>query len=272
MKSMNKISKSDISKSDINKLGIRWILLSQAAWSYNKMMAPGYFAATYPVLKKIYKDDEEGLKKSVETSINFYNSNPHISNAIVGMTIGMEESKKMEVLPSVDGLKTGLMGLFSGVGDTVVGVIIPTIFGAIAAYMAINGSPIGAYIWIVVNCLIIMFRIKLTHIGYSVGEKIISTYSDKLTAFTESAMILGLVVVGGLIPTIITANLNDKITIGKVPINLQDMANQLLPALVPVLLVVLGYKMLGYKRMTSTKLIIILIILSMILSITKILI
>lgn len=260
------------SKKEINHLAWRWIRLSQIAWSYNKMMSPGYFGATYPYLKKIYKDDPEGLKQSIETSNNFFNSTPHTSNIIVGMTIGMEQMQGKSVLPAIDGLKTGLMGPFAGIGDTIFGVIIPTIFGAIAAYMAINGNPFGIIMWFTINVLILFLRVKFTQVGYESGEKLITTYADRLNKFTKSATILGLVVIGGLMSTIININLNDALLIGEVPIDLQAMSDQILPSLMPLLLTMFSYYLLGLKRMTSTKLIFLIMLLGIAFSILGILI
>lgn len=267
MNMMNKLEKKDV-----RNLALRWMIHSQLSWSYNKMQGCGYFATVYPYLKRIYGDDEEGLRKSVKTNSNFFNSTPHTSNIIVGMTVAMEEAEGENVIPTVDGLKTGLMGPFAGIGDSIFGVIIPTIFGAIAAYMAIDGNPIGEIIWLLVGFSLIILRIKFTQIGYDSGIKLVSSYQDQISRFTNSAMILGLVVIGGLIPTIISANLNDAIAIGEVTVNLQDMSNQILPALVPVLLTVFSYKMLGLKNITSTKLIFIVMGLGILLSVTGVLI
>ncbi len=263
---------NNFDKKDIRKLGIRWIIHSQLSWSYNKMQGCGYFATVYPYLKLIYGENKQGLQKSIHTNNNFFNSTPHTSNIIVGMTVAMEEAEGEKVITTVDGLKTGLMGPFAGIGDSIFGVIIPTIFGAIAAYMAIEGNPIGEIIWLVVGFLIVLLRIKLTEIGYESGIKLISSYQEQINRFTNSAMILGLVVIGGLIPTIISAHLNDAITIGEVTINLQEMSNQILPALVPVLLTIFSYKMLGLNNITSTKLIFIVMGVGIILSVTGVLI
>lgn len=266
MSTMNKFDKKEI-----RKLGWRWIVRSQLSWSYNKMQGCGYFAAVYPSLKQIYKDDPEGLKQSIQTNNNFYNSTPHTSNIIIGMTVAMEETEGKTVISTVDGLKTGLMGPFAGIGDSIFGVIIPTIFGAIAAYMAIEGNPIGQVIWFVVAIMLVALRVKFTEIGYDSGVKLISTYQHKISKFTNSAMILGLIVIGGLIPTIISARLNTSIAIGDVPIDLQAMSDQVLPALVPVLLTIISYKLLGLRGITSTKLIFIIMLLGILLSATGVL-
>lgn len=259
-------------KKDLKRLAWRWMIHSQMSWSYNKMQGCGYYAAIYPCLKRIYGDDQVALAKSAKTNSNFFNSTPHMSNIIIGMTVAVEEQGGEAAISTVDGLKTGLMGPFAGIGDSIFGVIIPTIFGAIAAYMAIAGNPLGEIIWLIVGFLIVLLRVKLTEIGYQSGVKLISSYQTQINKFTNSAMILGLVVIGGLIPTIITANLNDAISIGEVTVDLQAMSNQILPGLVPILLTVLCYKLLGVKNITSTKLIFIVMGLGIVLSVLGVLI
>lgn len=260
-----------LSKKDITYAAIRWQSGSQLSWSYSKMMAPGFLYSIYPCLEKIYGDDKEGLKESVETHINFFNTNPMTGNIIVGIALGMEEQGKSEILPAVDGIKTGLMGPFAGVGDTIFGVIVTTIFGSIAAYMALEGSWVGLLIWVAVLIAIAIYRIKFTQLGYLGGTKLITEYASKLQNFTTAAIVLGLVVIGGLIPTIVKANLNSGIMIGEVPIDLAAMADMILPKMMPLLIVLLCYKMLEIKWMNSTRLIFFVMFLGIVLSVCGIL-
>ncbi|MGL4590124.1 MAG: PTS system mannose/fructose/sorbose family transporter subunit IID [Mycoplasmatales bacterium] len=272
MNTMNKVEPNKVlDKKDLTMAAIRWEYGSQLAWSYSKMQAPGYLYSIYPALKKIYADDPEGLQNSLQMHLNFFNTNPMTGNVIVGITLGMEEVGKKNTIEAIDGIKTGLMGPFAGIGDTIFGVIVTTIFGSIAAYMGLQGNFIGLLIWVVVLLAVIIYRIKSTHLGYLGGTKLITEYSDRLHQFTAAAIVLGLVVIGGLIPTIIRANLNESIVIGEVPINLQEMANMILPNSVSLLIVLLCYKLLAMKWMNSTKLIFMIMILGIILSVTKIL-
>ena len=48
-----------ITDQDIKKVSWRWIMASQITWNYEKMMAPGYFYAMLPVLRKLYTNEEE---------------------------------------------------------------------------------------------------------------------------------------------------------------------------------------------------------------------
>ncbi len=68
--------------------------------------------------------------------------------------MGIEGQGKENSLDAVMAIKTGLMGPLSGLGDSVFVVIPWTIFGAIAANMALNGSVAGIFIWILVTWIL----------------------------------------------------------------------------------------------------------------------
>ena len=88
---------------------------------------------------------------------------------------------------------------------------------------------------------------------------------DKIAPITEAASILGLTVVGALIPSVIKYNTDIQFAFGEVTFALQDMLDKILPCLLPLGIVMLSYWLLGKKKVDSTKLIFILIGLGMIL-------
>ncbi|WP_148788972.1 PTS system mannose/fructose/sorbose family transporter subunit IID, partial [Enterococcus faecium] len=73
---------------------------------------------------------------------------------IIGMNVGIEKEEKNKSLEAVSALKTGLMGPLAGIGDSVFVVIPWTIFGAIAANMALEGSFVGIILWILASILL----------------------------------------------------------------------------------------------------------------------
>lgn len=78
---------------------------------------------------------------------------------------------------------------------------------------------------------------------------------------------MGLSVVGALIATSVkmTTGLNFKV--GEVKLALQaDVLDKIMPALLPVLLTVLVYKLLGNKKWTPTKLILLIIVIALVCS------
>lgn len=253
-----------LSKRDLFTANVRWLLCSQICWNYETMMSSGYLYSILPTLKKLYKHPSE-LKEMMKTHNQFFNTNPMLGNLIIGIDMALEEHEGIKSKNAVIGLKTGLMGPFAGVGDTIFGVIIPTIFGAIASYMALKGNAMGVIMWLLVNLLIVGLRFTFLPFGYRYGEKLVSDFADRLNALTESAILVGVTVVGALIPTVIKANVPFVFKTGKVTLKVQDVLNQIMPALIPALLVGLIYWLLGFKKMTSVKAILLVMVLAIVL-------
>ena len=204
-----KTNQEKITSQDINSVSKRWILASQITWNYEKMMAIGYLYSILPVLRKLYKKEEE-LKAAMKNHVQFFNTTPHMGGFILGIDIATEAEGKnssKDGVETANGIKTGLMGPFAGVGDTIFGVLIPTICGSIAAYMGQQGNVTGVVIWILVNIAIMAFRYLTVGIGYREGTKLIASAKDKLDALTSAATLLGITVVGALIPTVVRANI-----------------------------------------------------------------
>ena len=253
-----------LTKHDLFRANWRWLWSSQICWNYERMMSTGYLYTMLPTLKKLYKNDQD-IIEMMKMHNQFFNTNAYVGGFIVGMDMAIEEKKGRKAEDTVAGLKTGLMGPFAGVGDTIVGVILPTIFGSIGAYMGLKGNPTGAILWLLVNFAILILRFFLLPLGYSQGEKLIYAAGDKLNRITDAAILLGVTVVGALIPTVVSANVPLVFKTGKVVLKAQTVLNQIMPSLVPVALVALCYWLLGKKKMNSTRLIVLVLILGIVL-------
>lgn len=101
---------------------------------------------------------------------------------------------------------------------------------------------------------------------YEVGVKLVTTLKNKLSAFTNAATVLGVTVIGALIPSVVKATVPFVYKKDGVELVIQDTLDAILPSLVPVLLVLLTYWMLGQKKLNSTRVIWIILILSIALS------
>lgn len=255
---------NSLTKKDLFRANWRWLWSSQLSWNYEKMMAPGYFYSVLPFLKRWYKDDE--LVEMMQMQSQFFNVNAFDGNFIIGMDLAIEEKQGSKAKDTIAGLKTGLMGPLAGVGDTIFGAIIPTICGSIGAYMGLRGNPFGAILWIIVNFIVLFSRFGFLNLGYTQGAKLIDSASGRLNAITDSAVLLGVTVVGALVPTVVNVKVPFVYQTGKVTLKMQSILNQIMPSLVPVLLVALVYWLLGKKHVTSTKMIWFVLILGIILS------
>lgn len=246
-------------KSKKNTVFYNWLFTNSTAWNYEKYQGLGYASSMIPALKEIYKDDPEGLHKAVENHMQFFNSNATTAPLIIGATLAMEEEMKGEATEAVAGLKTGLMGALAGIGDTLFVVLPSTIFGAIASYMALEGNPIGVIIlmayFIVKNVIAYYFM----SVGYKEGTKLITTLSGKLKNITRAANALGILVVGGLIPSVVKASVAYTYVNGDITMPIQESLDMIMPGLVPLAVVAATYWMLGRKSLNSTKVIFILL-------------
>lgn len=254
-----------LTKQDINKVYFRNLFALQFGWNYEKMQGLGYAYVIMPVLKRLYSNDPEKMKRALKMHLGYFNSSQQMSHLIVGADMALEEELGIESEEVVAGLKTGLMGPFAGVGDTLFIAIYRAIVFSIAAYIAMQGNPVGLLLPLLTCAAVLVLRYKFTQIGYQSGRKIATGFADSISTITEGASILGLTVVGALIPSVIKYTTNLQFTFGEVSFALQDMLDKILPSLLPLGIVMLSYWLLGKKKINSTKLIFILIALGMVL-------
>ena len=195
----------------------------------------------------------------------FYNTTPQMGGFILGIDIATEEAEGKQSKDTVSSLKTGLMGSFAGVGDTIFGVLFPTVFGSVASYLALQGNAIGVAVWVLVNLAILVFRFFSVRIGYTQGVKLVTSMSGHLNALTNAATLLGVTVIGAMIPSVINAQITWTFKTGDVELNLQETLDQIMPMMIPALLVGVIYWLLGKKYFNSTRAILAIMVLSILL-------
>lgn len=264
MNNLKNKSKS-VTKKDLNKMSWRYILASQLQWNYERMMSSGYLFAILPFLKKNYKEDKE-LNEMAKVHNQFFNTNAIFGNLILGIDVAIEENEGYKSKSTITALKTALMGSLAGVGDSLFHVIWGTIFGSIAASLALQGSVAGCILWILANIALLFGRASLLPLGYKQGVKLVTTLKDQLASFTNAAMVLGITVIGALIPSVVKVETPIVYNHADIKLPLQDTLNGILPNLIPVLLTLIVYWLLGRKKMNSTRVIWIVLLCSILLS------
>ena len=166
-----------------------------------------------PQLRKIYGDDTPELKV-MKTHTQFFNTSNFFNTIITGIDLAIEEKEGIAGKQTVSGLKTGLMGPFAAIGDSIFAALIPTIFGALAANMAINGNPTGIFIWIVAQIAVMVFRWKQLEFAYREGISLVTTMQHRLTALTDAATLLGVFMVGALVQRWLMSNYHGHQVLG----------------------------------------------------------
>ncbi|MEB3364250.1 PTS system mannose/fructose/sorbose family transporter subunit IID [Lactobacillus sp. R2/2] len=133
------MSDHKLTKKDILRTALRHYL-GVTTFNYDTGIAPTIVWELFPALRKIYANDDD-LVLSLDNHFRYYNCNPWLSPLITGATLAMEEKDGVKSIEAVQNLKTGLMGPLSGIGDTIIWVMMPTIFGAIAGSMGKKATP-----------------------------------------------------------------------------------------------------------------------------------
>lgn len=251
-----------LTKKDLFRCARRW-LLGSSTFNYGTQMAPTAVFSQMKALRKIYPNDED-YKKSLKNQFNYFNINPPMGCVLLGITLGIEDHEGLDALDTVQDLKVSLMGSISGIGDTIMWALIPTIFGSIAAYMGVEGNPTGLALYVLANLVIFVLKFFLWDAGYHMGSKLISGVSDTLSALTEGASILGLTVVGALIATTVQINLGLNFTQGDVSLSIQEgILNGIFPCILPIAATWIVYKLIK-KKVNLTWIILGIIVLGMI--------
>ena len=72
----NQTENTKLTKQDIKKVYIRNLFALQFGWNYEKMQGLGYAYVIMPVLKRLYKNDPEKMKKALKMQLSYFNTLP----------------------------------------------------------------------------------------------------------------------------------------------------------------------------------------------------
>ncbi|KAA9220717.1 MULTISPECIES: PTS system mannose/fructose/sorbose family transporter subunit IID [Aerococcus] len=235
-----------ITKSDLNRVFWRMQLLNVTN-NFQSMQAIGFLSSFVPVLERLYKDrPKEERVSAMKRHLKFFNSHVNSDALILGITAAIEENTDETQKDTVTGIKTGLMGPLAGIGDSVLKFTWLPICGSIGATLALNGSILGPIImFLLYNSVNIASKYYGIHLGYSKGVELINGVGgDILQHLSTIANIVGLMVIGGLIASVVKVNVVSEISAGDNVIVLQDMFDKVMPGFLSILTTFLVYKLL----------------------------
>ncbi len=251
-----------LTKKDLRSCALRW-LMGVNTFNYEGQLSSSVVFALAPSLRKLYPKDDDYVK-SLNNQYKYFNTTPPIAGLLLGAGLAMEDKGRLEAQDAIQNLKVGLMGSIAGVGDTLCWILIPTIFGSIAGYMAKSGNPIGMFLWIAVELALFIWKLSFFNYGYKFGVHVLTQFGEKINIFTEAASILGLTVVGALIPTVVTLQTGLTFHFGSVKMAVQSgILDKIFPALLPILATWIVYKLIK-KKANMTLIILGIIVVAMI--------
>lgn len=263
-----------LNKKDITKAYIRWWWTAEISNSFERMQAVAVCATMGPILQKLYKNKED-LVLALKRHLIFFNSQAIWGGLIHGTAIAMEEERAMgQEIPDevITGIKTGLMGPLAGIGDTLDWGTMQTLFTAIAISFGATGSIVGPIFPCILGIWLFVEGLYLFRFGYSLGRESIKHILSGgiVKKLIDGASILGLFMMGSLSATVVKLNTTIKFDISGKDFIVQDVLDKIAPGLLPLGAIFLVYWMMKYKKMSITKVLCILVVLSIVGAVVRI--
>ncbi|MCA1020536.1 MULTISPECIES: PTS system mannose/fructose/sorbose family transporter subunit IID [Halobacillus] len=253
-----------LTKKDLRKSWLNWAMYNLSSMSFEKLEAHGFAHSMIPIIKKLYKDDPEEYRKALERHSVFHNVEPQVGSVINGITASMEEERANgkdiddDIFVSV---KTSTMGPLSGIGDsTIQGILIPVLL-SIAMAISSSGNPLGVLLYMVGYVSIAGWLSYFLYMrGYQLGVNSIDTIVGEGSERLRDAFnILGILVIGGLAASFVKLSTAIEIPNGEETLVLQETLDSFFPGLLGLISVIFSWYLIAKKRISATKVLLILI-------------
>ena len=255
-----------------------WYHGNLTGFTHQHMQTFGFMCAMIPVIKELYKDDTHRLR-SLKTYTPFFNTEPQIGSMVVGISVGLEEARANghEEIDDemINGIRAGLMGPLAGIGDSLIpGTYIPILL-SIALGLSTGGSVLGPLFYAVVYITsMTLFMNYIFDKGYELGGRAVDVIiGEQATAFRESMVMVGTIVIGSLaaswigVSTALKFDLGTYIVDGVEKANvlvLQDTFNNIYPNLLSLLTVLFTWYLMTKKKMSPITVMLILVVVALV--------
>ena len=231
--------------------------LLEACYNYERQQALGFAVGIYPAIEKYY-DKKEDRVEALERHMAIYNTTPHVSSAISGITASLEKEASQN--PDFDksiinNVKVSLMGPLAGIGDSIFWGTIRVIAAGIGISLAQQGSILGPILFLILfNIPHLLVRYYGTVIGYKMGVGMLSGLSGNtvIKKISKAAGIVGLIVIGAMSASMVKLQLATNFTIGESEFQIQNYLDQIYPLLLSLLYTLAMFALLkkGFKSST----------------------
>ena len=256
--------KSVIGKKELRSIFLRSLSL-EYSWNYERQQNMGYCFAMLPAIKKIYQKKEDQIA-AAKRHMEFFNTTPYISTAVFGISTAMEESNARNEdfdTSSINNVKVALMGPLAGIGDSMFWGTLRVIATGIGTSLAMQGSILGPLLfWLIFNVPAFAVRYICLKFGYKFGTSFLNKIEESgmMPKLTFGAAVLGLMVIGAMIPSMITVNIAGAIGSGDAAVKVQEILDGIMPNLVPFAMTLGIYGLLQKKVKVSWILIVLMIV------------
>ena len=166
----------------------------------------GTACTMYAQMKRVYGDNEEGLKVAYKRELKPFITNMAWGTELTTIALVMEEDIAKNGDPdglkgqAIESFKTGLMGPMAGLGDTIEVAIFMPIFKSICYPLAAAGNIAGAFPFTYWFAWQLVPSYVTGRIGYEQGQKGLTKLlsSSIITKLLYGAGILGILLMGAM--------------------------------------------------------------------------
>ena len=247
---------SMITKKDLNKVALRSLSM-EWSWNYERQANLPYCYALIPIINKLYKTDEERAE-ALKRHLEFFNTTPHLSTLLLGISTAMEEQNATEEnfdTSSINNIKIALMGPLAGIGDSFIWGTLRIIATGIGISLARQGNILGPILFLLVfNIPAQGLRFFLMNAGYKLGAEFLTKIekSGLMESLTYGAAVLGLMVIGGMTAENVSINIPIAIGSGDEATTIGDICNGNMPGLLPLAFTFVVFFLLRKNFKTTT--------------------
>ncbi|MDO4596313.1 MAG: PTS system mannose/fructose/sorbose family transporter subunit IID [Coriobacteriaceae bacterium] len=253
-----KLTKKDLNRVAVRSLGMEW------DWNYERQMNMSFCYGMLPIIKKLYPKKEDQIA-AMQRHLEFFNTTPHLSTLIFGITAAMEEQNANDPdfdTESINNVKVSLMGPLAGVGDSFIWGTLRIIATGVGVSLASQGNILGPILFLLLfNIPAQGLRFFLMHAGYKLGSGFLAKIqqSGLMETLTFAASILGLMVIGGMTAENVAVTVPLVIGSGEAATTLGEICNTIMPGLLPFAFTLLMYYLVSKKNVKTTTLLVLLV-------------
>lgn len=255
MMTISKAEEKKIGKKEFWSIFLRSLTL-EYSWNYERQQHMGYCFAMLPAIRKIYEKKEEQIA-AAKRHMEFFNTTPYLSTAVLGISAAMEESNEKSEdfdTSSINNVKVALMGPLAGIGDSMFWGTLRVIATGIGTSLALQGNILGPILfWLIYNVPAFTVRYFCLKFGYNFGTSFLNKVEESglMPKLTYGAAILGLMVIGAMIPSMVSIHIAGSLGSGEAAVAIQDILDGIMPNMLPFAMTVGIYALIQKKVKVS---------------------
>jgi mannose/fructose/N-acetylgalactosamine-specific phosphotransferase system component IID len=265
-----------LTKKELKQARFRGLFTHRISQCMEYFYGTGFCVAVEPALKKLFGHDEEKYKEALHRHLVPYITEVSWGACIQGAALAMEEqlANGADIDPNaITAMRTGLMGPFAGLGDTINYFVLGPIVRSIGISLALSGN-------IIIGLPIVVWFLALENLvfgylsfdaGYRLGKESLLTIlkGGWIEKLMSGFGVLGMLMMGALSFNYVKLSSVLKFSISGKEYLVQSFFDQIVPGLLPFALVMAGYFYMRTPKASFSKMMILLTIIGLLGSLIK---